>query len=432
MIKSTKQNILLHPKTDIGSLNIPDDWENSKIDKLFKFVKGKVPETLSDFQKNEMLPYLSSDYLAGKEKEFAPIKNGVYVSKEDIILIADGDGSGRTYSNVEGILSSTFLLLKPKKKIIKDFIFHFLQLKYPLFQATKYGTSIPHVDKFILKKLPIPIPSEPEQKKISTIINNLNSGIFDLEENIHQLRELKRGITRKLILGHMSKSKPKKIKWYFGKTLEIPEHWNVFSVKELAKKEKGSFSMGPFGSDIKRENFVPKGIPVIRGVNMKGNYFNENGFVFLTTEKADELSYANAKRGDLLLTHRGTLGQVGLIPHDSKFERYIISQSQMKCSLDPKKANVYYLYFYLKTSIGQSLLLMNSTKMGVPHIIQPLSTLRDLPVILPPVDEQDEICSIIKNMDSFIDCRIKYVGKLKKIRQSLMQKLLTGEVRVKV
>jgi type I restriction enzyme, S subunit len=51
--------------------------------------------------------------------------------------------------------------------------------------------------------------------------------------------------------------------------------------------------MGPFGSDIKTENFVDTGVPVVRGVNLTDGFI-EDGFVFVLEAKADRLRNANA------------------------------------------------------------------------------------------------------------------------------------------
>ena len=80
-------------------------------------------------------------------------------------------------------------------------------------------------------------------------------------------------------------------------------------------------SMGPFGSNIKVECFVDDGIPVLNGSNLDGVALSENSFRYVTEEKADSLGKANASRGDVVITHRGTLGQISFIPQNSKYSR---------------------------------------------------------------------------------------------------------------
>lgn len=72
-------------------------------------------------------------------------------------------------------------------------------------------------------------------------------------------------------------------------------------------------AMGPFGSNIKVSCFVDSGVPVLNGSNLEGFSLSEKTFRYVTREKADSLNKANAHRGDIVITHRGTLGQIVFI-----------------------------------------------------------------------------------------------------------------------
>ncbi len=103
--------------------------------------------------------------------------------------------------------------------------------------------------------------------------------------------------------------------------------------------------MGPFGSRIKTENFRSAGVPVLRGKNLGGNRFDDSDVVFVDQEKAEELSASIARPGDLVFTHRGTLGQVALIPRHSRYPIYLVSQSQMKATFDEERVLPEYVYY---------------------------------------------------------------------------------------
>lgn len=96
---------------------------------------------------------------------------------------------------------------------------------------------------------------------------------------------------------------------------------------------------GPFGSNIGKRFFQESGVPVIRGNNLTidSRKFKDEGFVFLTEKKADELK-SDAIENDILFTAAGTIGQVGMIPADAAHERYVISNKQLRLRVDPKKA----------------------------------------------------------------------------------------------
>src|SRR3990170_882326 len=142
--------------------------------------------------------------------------------------------------------------------------------------------------------------------------------------------------------------------------------WASATVEEIAAPTPRAIAMVPFGSDIKTENFVSAGVPVIRGVNLSADRFLDDKFVFLTEEKADELSAANAFARDLVFTHRGTIGQVGIISPNARFRRYVVSQSQMKFTCDPQKADPRFIFYFFRSPMGQHELLANTSTTGVP------------------------------------------------------------------
>ena len=61
-------------------------------------------------------------------------------------------------------------------------------------------------------------------------------------------------------------------------------------VDDITSEEKYSCVGGPFGSSLSRKHYVEEeAVPVIRGINLNGDQFSDDGFVFVNEEKADEL-----------------------------------------------------------------------------------------------------------------------------------------------
>ena len=197
--------------------------------------------------------------------------------------------------------------------------------------------------------------------------------------------------------------------------------WTEVRLDELKSAEKGAFAMGPFGSRIKSENFLPYGIPVIKGGNLNGDFLNEASFDYLSKEKAEELSTSAAKRLDLVVTHRGTIGQVGIIPEHSKFEKYIVSQSQLKLSFNLMKVNPYFVYYFLRSPEGKHRLLMNGSQVGVPAIAQALTSLRNLRIPIPGKEEQDKIVNTLRCIDDKITLLRETNTTLEAIAQAIFK-----------
>ena len=181
-------------------------------------------------------------------------------------------------------------------------------------------------------------------------------------------------------------------------------------------------AMGPFGSNIKVSCFVDSGVPVLNGSNLEGFSLSEKTFRYVTRKKADSLNKANAHRGDIVITHRGTLGQIVFIPQDSKYDRYVISQSQFRVRCNDKVLPEYLVY-YFHTPIGQHKLLSNASQVGVPALARPSSTFQQIEVVLPELSIQKCVVEIISTIQKKIANNQELNDNLEQQAQSYFQEL---------
>ena len=206
----------------------------------------------------------------------------------------------------------------------------------------------------------------------------------------------------------------------------IPDDWEMVTVGSIAQKKPNSIVGGPFGSDLVSTDYVPAGVPVIRGQNM-GQAFVSGDFVFVSDEKAKALSSNLAAPGDVVFTQRGTLGQVSVVP-DSPFDRYLISQSQMKLSVDPQRFDVAFLCQYFSSAAGQQQILESAIQTGVPHTN--LTILRGYYLPRPPLHEQQAIAAALTAADGVVAGLERVIAKKRLIKQGAMQDLLTARRRL--
>jgi type I restriction enzyme, S subunit len=181
----------------------------------------------------------------------------------------------------------------------------------------------------------------------------------------------------------------------------IPSGWRATTFDSLKQPGKYTFIGGPFGSNLTSRDYVSTpGVPVIRGTNLDGkrSEFLDHGFVYVSTSKAAALRCNLAFPGDMIFTQRGTLGQVGIIPDDAVHSQYVVSQSQMKLTVDATQAEAKYLYHYYRSPFATSLLNQRVLATGVPHIN--LEILKTFPVLLPPLAEQRRIAAILDRADA--------------------------------
>ena len=159
---------------------------------------------------------------------------------------------------------------------------------------------------------------------------------------------------------------------------------------------------GPFCSNLKVDCFVNEGFPIIDGANLKGFEVTDNIAKFVTEKKARSLHRSIAKRGDVVVTISGTIGQISYISHASKYPEYLCSQRQFRVTFDSSKVYVPYLVFYFHTYEGQKKILSFANQTGVPALSQPLKNFKKIRIALPSLQVQKEIAFFIENINSKI------------------------------
>jgi type I restriction enzyme S subunit len=196
------------------------------------------------------------------------------------------------------------------------------------------------------------------------------------------------------------------------------EEFRMMPIGALKSASKRSLVGGPFGSKLGRQDYVDSGVPVIRGGNLpSGQVFSFDDFVFVSEAKADELSSNLAYPGDVVVTQRGTLGQVGLIPADSPFSRFVISQSQMKLTVDESIASARYVYYALSAPNSVERLLNHALVAGVPHINLGIFSEFEIPV--PSLETQVKIAAMLSHYDELIENNARRIGILEEMAQTI-------------
>ncbi len=188
-------------------------------------------------------------------------------------------------------------------------------------------------------------------------------------------------------------------------------------VESIASSAKNSVVGGPFGSNLVSKDYVSDGVPVIRGQNM-GDKWVGGEFVFVSNDKARALEPNKARPGDLVFTQRGTLGQVAIVPL-APYSEYIVSQSQMKLTPDPDKADVNYLYYAFLSPEQQDYIRNTAIQTGVPHTN--LGILKKTPIALPAISVQREIGRVLGALDDRITLLRETNATLEAIAQALFK-----------
>ena len=202
---------------------------------------------------------------------------------------------------------------------------------------------------------------------------------------------------------------------------KVPKNWNVCNVDKIKASNKKSIISGPFGSNISAKYFVEYGIPVIRGNNLSLSLtekFKDDKFVFITEKKANELN-TWAELNDIIFTAVGTIGQVGIISNNQKFEKYIISNKQLRLTVDKNIILPLFAYYWFASPLMVDIIKQRNTGSSVPLIN--LSVLKSLNIPVPPLPEQRAIASVLSSLDDKIDLLHRQNKTLEQMAETLYE-----------
>jgi len=194
----------------------------------------------------------------------------------------------------------------------------------------------------------------------------------------------------------------------------------LFKIDAMKAPVDNSIAIGPFGSRMKADLYTPTGVPVIRGNNISDTKALTGNFVFVSEKTADQLKSCNVFPGDLVFPHRGAIGEVGIVPRDGAL-RYLLSTSLMKLSCNEELVDPEYLFYFFRSPIGRYELLKNASTVGTPGIATPLTSLRSIEVLLPPLPEQRAIAHILGTLDDKIELNRRMNETLETMARALFK-----------
>lgn len=366
------------------------------------FIKGKTPKVLYSEKAEGLHPYVSPDYLRGKGNPefFAAMTNKTIPLEDDeIIILWDGSNAGEVLLSKKGILASTMvkLLVDETKLDKKYFAYSCLNLEYIL-KAKTAGSGIPHADKGVIKNLPFYFPTDKaEQTAIAKILSTVDEAIRSTRETISKLERVKKSLMQNLLSGKMKPDgtmRPATEFYEDEKMGLVPMGWKCGRFKE--------FSVLQRGKDLTDKEVVPGKYPVVKsnGVQIWHNEYYIDPPTVVTGRS-------------------GTIGKAFYINERCWAHNTSLYVKDFKWNC-PK------FIYYKIWSMDFSRYFAGTT---VPTLNR--NDIHKLRVIMPSVEEQNQIVAILDATITKIQQKQEKITALESLKKSLMQQLLTGKVRVK-
>ena len=278
------------------------------------------------------------------------------------------------------------------------------------------GSSVMHLYKEDVGSIQIPLPPLAEQRKIAEILRTWDEAIETAEAELKAKQERKRGVTLKLLNPSGEGAGAVMANWtkvHLGSLVDANVRW--------------SFSGGPFGSNLKASDYTEDGVRIIQLQNIGEGVFNDEYKIFTSESKADDLIANNIYPGEIIFSKMGDpVARACIVPCGAP--RYVMASDGIRFKPDPKKADVYFLLNYVNCAAFRK--AAESVSSGSTRMRIGLDELRMLEIPLPPLVEQRKIAEVLLSEDEGIDSLKAKANLLRAQKRGLMQKLLTGEVRV--
>lgn len=268
------------------------------------------------------------------------------------------------------------------------------------------GSNYPAVNSADVKGLLLPAPPLPEQQKIAAILTAVDDKLDIIARQIEATQTLKRGLMQTLFSRKQHAS------------------WPVVPLYEVAEVRTG-VAKGKKGMK------EPAELPYLRVANVQDGHIDLSEVKTIEVEMAQIERYA-LQSGDVLMTEGGDFDKLGRGDvWEGQISPCLHQNHVFAVRPNPEKLNSYYLAALAASDHGRQYFLSCAKRTTNLASINS-SQLKALPVLLPPLSQQEHIASVVDAANARIGILEAKRQHYQTIKRGLMQKLLTGEWRVTV
>ncbi|EIA1624028.1 restriction endonuclease subunit S [Vibrio parahaemolyticus] len=332
--------------------------------------------------------------------------------------------------HIEATTNQAVLSVRSKNSnvISNDYLFWLLTFASEELIKQCQGAAQPNLSKQLIDGYQILYPSITEQQKIAEVLSTADKKIDLIDQKIAETEKLKTGLMQKLFSEGVG-VQDENGNWQphtefqdspFGK---IPKSWSVETLGEHTIKV-GSGVTPKGGSKA----YVDTGIPLIRSQNVLFGKFKLDDVAFITEQQHEKMKGSQLEPKDVLLNITGaSIGRCAVLPAD--FEEGNVNQHvciiRMSQTITPE-----FCGWFLNSNLGQKQiwnLQAGGNREGLNF--QQIRSFR-IPVLT--IEEQCSIVEILSTVSDKLNLLEQQKAETQQLKKGLMQKLLTGELRVPV
>ena len=402
------------------------EWKEVKIGDLGQIITGKTPKTAIKENWGGKIPFLSpSDDMSNKTSPVTArtlTELGVaevakcLIPANSICVSCIGSDLGKVVkTDRELVTNQQINTIVPHSNVDSDFVYYLMcivgkELNY----ISKTSTAVPIINKSTFSDWDIVIPEEKEdQRRIASILSSLDRKI-ELNNKINaDLEEMAQAIFKNWFVDFEPFKDGKFVDSELGM---IPEGWKVGRLDEIADVVGGSTP-----SKAKPEYYTQKGIAWLTPKDLSNHpaVYTSRGEIDITEEGYNSTSTKLMPKGTVLFTSRAPIGYISIAQND-------ICTNQGFKSLVPKKAGTCFLYCFLKYVTPE----IENKSTGSTFKEASGSLMKSLQVIIPEQNVFEEFEAIVSPLFARIESLEKENSRLSLLRDTLLPRLMSGELEV--
>lgn len=392
---------------------IPDDWRCEQLAGHINLLTG-APFKSELFSSNVGVPLIRiRDLLRGfSETGYVGEYDERYVvSTGDVLVGMDGEFHVVRWKGGRALLNQRVLRISQRPGISDEgFLFYLVAAAIGQIQDGISATTVKHLSTKDLQSLTAAIPPLLEQHKIAAILTAVDDKLDVIARQIDATQTLKQGLMQTLFSR--------------GTSRQAAEDWPTVELHAVAHVRTG-VAKGKKG--LKE----PVELPYLRVANVQAGHIDLSEVKTIEVEASQVERYA-LQAGDVLMTEGGDFDKLGR--GDvwlGQIEPCLHQNHVFAVRPDPAKLNPHYLAEFASSEQGRKYFLGCAKRTTNLASINS-SQLKAFPIPLPPLETQAEIAAVAASVNAKIELLEAKRREQEKLKRGLMQKLLTGEWRVKV
>ena len=332
---------------------------------------------------------------------------------EAVLTAGDGVGTGKVFHYINGKFDAhqRVYVMSQFKDVLGKYFYYWFSKNF-FAEVAKYTakSSVDSVRRQMIAGMVIPLPSIEEQQKIVGILSDIDTLITNLQKLICKKKDICQGTMQMLVTGK------KRLDGFSGDWVKI----------NLAKNSRLKARIGWQG--LTTAEYLDEGYSyLITGTDFKDGRINWNDCHYVNYDRYVQDPNIQVSNGDLLLTKDGTIGKVAYISDLNRPATLNSGVFVMKPITDAYTAH--FMFYVLESSVFKDFLQQLSAGSTINHLYQKDLVKFDL-YVPPTTEEQEAITGILFDMDLDIYKLEEKLSKYQKIKQGMMEELLSGKVRL--